>query len=283
LAMKHRYDSHVNTSSAAGAHTNAFAAWRSVGIGWSIISRKNSLLSTMMLRQSPGNVGCATFREYQIRASLIKLNRDWWMTRAAFPLRVCAEEYRRSEHPFERVDQPPVLRAAQRHPERIQHFSRGVERNGLTLLTNRQSREEDRHQPILSPRQPVLRMPSDLQHEMAVPALVQELTLARPLDWQSAEYKRTGSEPEVLVQGLTVRSYEGYLISASELLLWYDQFGVKIANYITGALKAAMRFRLPHPTPPSAESFVRDFVRSDPQTGRFVHLFQMQNQQLDWF
>jgi hypothetical protein len=65
----------VKRSSAAGEQESALAASISVGIGWSKISLKNSGLRTISFWNSLGSVSCSEFREYQIRASLMKLNR----------------------------------------------------------------------------------------------------------------------------------------------------------------------------------------------------------------
>ena len=43
------YESHISRSSATGEQDRAFAAFMSVGIGWLMISLKNSRLRTMYL------------------------------------------------------------------------------------------------------------------------------------------------------------------------------------------------------------------------------------------
>ena len=68
-----------------------------------------------------------------------------------------------------------------------------------TPLPNRHGREEDGHQTVLSPRQPVAWMAGNLQHELAVPALVQQAARRRSLDRQSAEDERPGRESDDLL------------------------------------------------------------------------------------
>jgi hypothetical protein len=45
----------------------------------------------------------------------------------------------------------------------------------LAFLPDRQSRQEDENQPILAERKTELRVPGDLEEEMAVPALEEKL------------------------------------------------------------------------------------------------------------
>jgi hypothetical protein len=59
------------------------------------------------------------------------------------------------------------------HAESLQHFSRSSEADRLALLPDRKRRQINRHDSILTEWQPVVRVTSDLQNEVAVSALVQ--------------------------------------------------------------------------------------------------------------
>ena len=85
--------------------------------------------------------GPSKLRPYQMRASLMKLNRTWWKT-AAFNLRIGAEEDGGAEHSLKGLDQAAILRPALLHAERVQHLGAAVEGDRLALLPNRQSRED---------------------------------------------------------------------------------------------------------------------------------------------
>jgi hypothetical protein len=101
-------------------------------------------------------------------------------------LRVRAEKDGRAEDSLERRDQAPVLRTALLHSEGAQHLGCAFKHDLRRLLQNRLSRQEDRTQAILSPRQPVGGMACDLKKEMPIPALMEQLSRPRPLYGQSA-------------------------------------------------------------------------------------------------
>jgi hypothetical protein len=58
------------------------------------------------------------------------------MTRACFRVGLGPEKDRRSEDPFEGCYQPPILFAAFRHAENVEHLRGRPETNSLTLLTH---------------------------------------------------------------------------------------------------------------------------------------------------
>ena len=112
-------------------------------------------------------------------------------------LRVRAEENRRAEDSLERGDQAPVLRTALLHSEGAQHLGCAFKHDLRRLLPDRLSRQEDRDQTVLSPRQPVARMACDLKKEMPVPALMKQLSRPRPLHGQFAQYERSDVNPRL--------------------------------------------------------------------------------------
>jgi hypothetical protein len=65
------------------------------------------------------------------------------------------------------------------------------------LLTNRECREEDRDEPILTPRQAETRVSGDLQNELAIASLVKQATRSRPLHRKTAKDKWPRRETEV--------------------------------------------------------------------------------------
>jgi hypothetical protein len=148
----------------------------------------------------------------------------------AFALSISAEENRRAEDALERTDQPAVLGPALLHPKSVQHLRGAPETNDSTLLLNGKRREEDRHQPILPPRQSVGWVSSDLQQKLTVPALVQELARLRLLHGQPAEHERTGCEPQVLIRLLTFQSNAGDRLSATKPLLRDEEIPVIFAK-----------------------------------------------------
>jgi len=136
----------------------------------------------------------------------------------AFALRIGSEEDRCAEDPLESPHEPPILRSALLHAEGVQHLSRAAESNHPVLLLNRKGREEDRYQPVLTPRQSVCRVAGDLKQKLAVATLMQELPRPRLLHWQPAEDEWTGSEPEILVGFLPLQTNAGYRLGATKPL-----------------------------------------------------------------
>ena len=106
------------------------------------------------------------------------------------PLRVGTEENRSSKDPLKGTDQTPVLGSALLHSEGVEHCGGTVERYPWRPLTDRKCREEDRHEPILTPWKAIARVTGDLQNEVAVPPLVKQAALSRSLDRQPAENER---------------------------------------------------------------------------------------------
>jgi hypothetical protein len=102
------------------------------------------------------------------------------------PLGVGAEEDGRAKNALKSSDEAPILGTALLHAEGVQHIRRAVEGNLRCLLTNRESREEDRDEPILTPRQAETRVSGDLQNELAIASLVEQATRNWPLHRQPA-------------------------------------------------------------------------------------------------
>src|SRR5262249_54969185 len=123
--------------------------------------------------------------------------------------RIRAEKDGRAEDSLERGDQAPVLRTALLHSEGAEHLGGVCKHDLRRLLPDRLPRQEDRNQAILSPWQPVGGMACDLKKEMSVPALMKQLSRPRPLYGQSAQYERSGGEPEILIGLLSLHADTG--------------------------------------------------------------------------
>ena len=98
----------------------------------------------------------------------MKLKRARWTTAArsrceSVPKKMVAPKMR-----WKASDQPTILRAALLHAERVQHLRCASKVNRLALLPDRQRRQENGNESILSPGQTVARMPGDLKRELAV-------------------------------------------------------------------------------------------------------------------
>jgi len=87
-------------------------------------------------------------------------------------LRIGPEEDRRPEDPLERAHEPAILCSTLLHAERVQHLRRAPETNHATPLFDRQRGEKNRHEPVLTPGQPVCRMAGDLKKKLPVPPLM---------------------------------------------------------------------------------------------------------------
>jgi hypothetical protein len=88
--------------------------------------------------------------------------------------RVGAEEDRGSEHALEGGHPAPVFLTSGAHAEAFKHFSCSAEANRLTLLLDRESRQKNGHESILSKGNTELGMTGDLKNETAVAAFVQQ-------------------------------------------------------------------------------------------------------------
>src|SRR5512133_2247873 len=97
------------------------------------------------------------------------------------------EEDRHAEDALERAYQPAILLSASVHTEALQHLGRGPKPNCLTLLLDREGRQENRNQTILAERDTEFGMASDLKDKPAVPPLVEELILRKAPDRQSTK------------------------------------------------------------------------------------------------
>src|SRR5215471_15251085 len=104
-------------------------------------------------------------------------------------LRVGAEKDCRAEDSLERRDQAAVLRTALLHSEGAQHLGRTFKHDLRRLLPDRLSRQEDRNQAILSPRQSVARMAGHLENERPVTAFKKQRTFRRSPDRQAAKHE----------------------------------------------------------------------------------------------
>lgn len=101
-------------------------------------------------------------------------------------LPVSAEKYCGAKYTLKGGNESPILRAALLHSEDVQHFGGAAKRNRLFLLAHGKRSEEDRNKAVLSPWNSVVRMPGDLQQELAIAPLVQENTFCGSFDRQPA-------------------------------------------------------------------------------------------------
>jgi hypothetical protein len=111
--------------------------------------------------------------------------------RGAVPLHVRSEENSCAEDALERSNQSPVLGAALLDTKCVQHLGGTVKGNSRGLLANRHRRQKDRNQAILSPREAIAWVTSDLEHESPVPPFVKKAPGRRALHRETAEYKRS--------------------------------------------------------------------------------------------
>jgi hypothetical protein len=80
------------------------------------------------------------------------------------PLRISAEEDRRSKNSLKGPAEAPVLGAALLHLEGVQHLGGALKSDPPRPLPDGQSREEDRDETVLAPLQPVTRVFGDLEN-----------------------------------------------------------------------------------------------------------------------
>ena len=71
------------------------------------------------------------------------------------------------------------------HAESLQHFGRTLELDGLTLLLDGQRRQEDWNNPVLTKRDPMIRVTRDLQNELAVPPFIEKLISRQTTEGQA--------------------------------------------------------------------------------------------------
>src|SRR5215472_14751580 len=109
---------------------------------------------------------------------------------------VSPEEDRRAEDPLKCRDQSPVFFATLVHSECLKHLRCGSEPNGLALLLNRESRQEDWHDAVLAEGHDIFGMTGDLENELPVPALVEKLPLRKASHWKPAKDERTRAETQ---------------------------------------------------------------------------------------
>src|SRR5215831_239949 len=98
---------------------------------------------------------------------------------------VRAKEDRRAECSFKRTNQSSILFTTFTHAEGLQHFGSALELNRLTFLLDGQCRQEDWNNPVLPERNSIIRMTSDLQNELTVPAFIEELIGRQTADGES--------------------------------------------------------------------------------------------------
>jgi len=85
------------------------------------------------------------------------------------------------------------------HSERVEHFGATLEANRLALLSNGESRQENRDYPVLPERKTVIRMTGHLQNKVSVAPFEEELPRWRAANREAAENEWTRTESEVLL------------------------------------------------------------------------------------
>src|SRR4051794_25357682 len=117
FAEKQRYDNHMNRSRTAGDGASTRMASRSVGIGWAVISWKNSSLEyndVFKFVRKDWLLGIAAVPDLRFAEKIESRPVNY----LGLPLKaVRPEEDRRAEDALKRGDQSPVLLAALMHPE----------------------------------------------------------------------------------------------------------------------------------------------------------------------
>ncbi len=136
---------------------------------------------------------------------------------------VRSEEDRRPKDSLEGSNEAPVLLASLLQPEGLQHFGAALEANRLALLLHSESGQVDRHEPVLTKRETKLRVPGDLQKEIAVSSLEEHFALRWSANWQPAKHKGTGAESQTLVFLLTFNSDQATPLGLPEFLFGDDQ------------------------------------------------------------
>jgi hypothetical protein len=114
-------------------------------------------------------------------------------------LRIRCKENCGTEDPLERSNQPSIFFTAFVHSERLEHFGATFEPNHLTLLSNSESRQENRDYAVLTERKTVIRMSGHLQNKVTVAPLEEDLPRWRPANRQTAENEWTRTESQVLL------------------------------------------------------------------------------------
>jgi hypothetical protein len=152
----------------------------------------------------------------------------------ALTLRIGPEKDRRPEDSLERAHEPPILGSTLLHAEGVQHLHRAPKANNATLLLDCQRCEEDRHQPVLPPRQSVCRMSSDLKKELAVPALMQKLPGPRLLHGQPTEDEWTRCKSEILVCFLPLQTDTGDRLGPTQPLFRDNELTMELAKNRSG-------------------------------------------------
>src|SRR4051794_12877060 len=104
------------------------------------------------------------------------------------------------------------------HPKSLQHLGRCSKPNGLTLLLNRQSRQEDRDEAVLAKGHAEIGVTSNLEEEMSVPPLIHKSMRRKPAHWQPAEHERSRTECERLSALLALHADDLNCFCLAELL-----------------------------------------------------------------
>jgi hypothetical protein len=155
--------------------------------------------------------------------------------------RIGSEENRGFEDALKRGYQAAVLFSSPVHSERVEHLGGGSEPDRLVLLLNGQGRQEDRHDPVLPEGHPEGRMPGNLEHEVSVPALIQELPCRRFPYWQTAEDEWTRTEAERLVPLLALDSDQFDPFDFGRALFGYPQVLAQPFQNRSGRLHSGTR------------------------------------------
>jgi hypothetical protein len=114
----------------------------------------------------------------------------------------------RGEDPLEALHDAVVSFSVFEKAEEVEHLGPGAETDAPALLVERQGGHPDRNQAVLAKGQAELRMPRDLEEELAVASGVEQLTRRRPAKWKPTKDERPGVEGQVLGSFLSLLSDE---------------------------------------------------------------------------
>jgi hypothetical protein len=105
------------------------------------------------------------------------------------------------------------------HSERVEHLRTGSETNRLALLSDGKRRKKNGDDTVLAEWKTIVRMSSDLQNKMSIPAFEEKLARRRSSNWQTTENERARTESEILLSLFALQMDQLNSIELSAYLL----------------------------------------------------------------
>ena len=102
------------------------------------------------------------------------------------------------EDPLEAFHDAVVSFSVFEEAEEVEHLGRGAETDAPASLAQRQGGHPDGNETVLAEGQAELRMPRDLEEELAVASRVEQLTFGRPAKWKPTKDEWARVEGQVL-------------------------------------------------------------------------------------